>query len=137
MKLTISYSELQNYIAAHHRANVSLARLSDNEVCVSVTQKILIKTVTVNLNLKIEMVSNQTIVLSYNSGFGIDLIISGLLTFVEKKLPEYGNLISKQDGNRICLHLSKIEKLRKALQTIELTGIRFLNDGAEVSCLLT
>ena len=136
MKLTISYSELHNYIAAHYHMNVSFTRVSDNEVCVSVTQKIFIKTIQVNLNLKVEEVSNESVLLIYNSGFGIDLIVSGLLTFVEKKLPEYGNLISKQDGNRISLHLSKIEKLKEAFYMVELTGIRILNDSIEVSCCL-
>lgn len=136
MKLTINYSELQNYIAAHYHVNVSLARVSDNEVCLSVARKILIKTITVNLNLKIEEVSNDSILLAYNSGFGIDLVIYGILTFVEKKLPEYGEFISKQDGNRISLHLSKIEKLKKAFDLIELTSVCFSTDGVEVFCSL-
>lgn len=136
MKLTITYSELQNYIAARYRANVSLARVSDNEICVSVSHKILIRTVTVNLNLKIDEVSNDSILVGYNSGFGVDLIISGVLTFVEKKLPEYGKLISKEGGNRIRLHPANVDKLKNALDKVELTGVRFLNDNIEVSCKL-
>lgn len=136
MKLIANYSELQSYIADHYHVNVYFSRVSDNEIGVSVTQRVIIKTVTVNLNLKIEEITNDSILLAYNSGFGIDLIVSGLLTFVEKKLPEYSNFISKQDGNRISLHLSKIEKLKEAFYMVELTGIRILNDSIEVSCCL-
>lgn len=132
MNISISYLEIQDYIAKHYHTNVMLVKVSEREICVSVSQKVLIKTVQMNLNLRVDDVNNDSIRLTYNSGFGIDLIISGLLTFLEKKLPEYGKFISRDNGNRLRIQISEIEKLSKILNTVTLTNISFLDQSVQI-----
>lgn len=132
MKLIISYSELQELIASRYNANVTLAKVSKKELRVTVARKVIIKTVQININLTIEEFGNQSVLIMYDSGFGIDLVICGLLIFVEKKLPEYGRMISKEEGNRIRLNPEKVEKFATAIKTIDLKGIDFEETGMNV-----
>lgn len=136
MKLNIGYSELQNYISTHYHADVSFVKVSDSEVCVSVSKKVFIKTMQVNLNLHVEEVSNNSISLSYDSGIGIDLIVSGALLFIKKKLPEYSAMVSAESGNRIRINLANIDKLQSALQVVALKGIYFTDTSVEASMSL-
>ena len=132
MKLNINYIEAQNYIATHHHVNVSLTRVTDNEICISVFQKVFIKTIQISLNLRIEEINYNSITLSYDNGIGIDLIISGVLIFIKKKLSDYEDMISLDGTNRIRLFFGKIDKLHSLLRVVDLENIRFSDSSIEI-----
>lgn len=125
MQLKIGFDEAQDYVLSKYNVNISLSKAGDREISISLTKKVFIKTVQVNVALHIHEVSNESILISYTSGFGVDKIISGVISFIEKKYPEYGRIITAESGNRLRVHLSQIEKLRKPLSAISLRDINF------------
>lgn len=132
MKLTINYTELQNYIERHFHVKVSFTRVDENTVCVSLSQKVFIKTIQINLNLHIDIIDNDSITISYDNGIGIDLIISGVLLFIKKKLPYYEGLIKTDGTNRMQIYLRKINNLQPLMQFIDIQNIHFADSSVEV-----
>lgn len=124
MQLKIGFDETQDYVLSKYNVNISLSKAGEREISISLTKKVFIK-VQVNVALHIHEVSNESILISYTGGSGVDMIISGVVSFFEKKYPEYGRIITAESGNRLRVHLSQIEKLRKPLSAITLRDINF------------
>lgn len=136
MKAIISYKEISEYIAKQYGREVSLSKVADNEVNASVSQKVFIKTVRIGLNLKVEEVGPESVVLSYNGGFGIDLMVSGLMTFLKSKLPELSRIVTSEEDHRIRVNLANIDKARPVLERVTPQAIAFSEDSVAVTAAL-
>ena len=55
------------------------------------------------VSLKVEDVKADSVAITYNGGFGIDMIIAGTLSFLKAKVPELANAIISEEG-----HLSEL-----------------------------
>ena len=65
--------------------------------CVSYSQNILFKTVHVPVCISIDEVKAESILITYNGGFGIDMMIAGALSFLKAKLPELTSVIVSKE----------------------------------------
>ena len=81
----------------------------------------------IGVNVSVEKIEGNDVYLQYEGGMGTDMIIGGLLTFLSST-PAM-KMVEKTQGNGIVMHLAEIEKARKLLDVVELTGIAF-NDNA-------
>ena len=130
MKIQLSYTELQNYIAKHYyNKGLEIGHVDEKTVSVSAAVKIAMFTKSVTLNLAVERVEGTDITLAYSGGMGIDLILRGVLAFVKSQLPKYGEIVETEAANSIVLHLGKIGQLEKVFHHLTLLGIRFAEDG--------
>lgn len=136
MNISITFRELQNYIKNHYGKVVNFSKVSDKTVRISYSQKVLFKTVDIPLNISIDNVEPASLLLSYNSGFGIDIIIDGVLAFVKGKLPELNDVIKSGDNHQLSIELSKLSNLKSVFEKVELTGISIINEGIVVSVAL-
>lgn len=93
--------------------------------------KLAVIPLSVTVNLKVGNVSNDEIALSYGGKYGVDLIITGVLTFIKNKLSEYTDAVVYNDDKTITVRLSKIGKLESALKYLSLNDIRF-NESAVI-----
>ena len=132
MKLTIGFDELRELVKTRYNKEVSLSRLNDHEVSVSLAQKVIIKTIQIGLDLKVESVSNKSVLVSYGGGMGVDLIIPGVMLFIKAKMPEVESIVASEEGHRIRIYLSNVKQLKPALDKITLRDLTFTDKAVVI-----
>lgn len=65
MKLSITYAELQEYVACHYRKNVNLGYVNESTVSVSVPIKVLGFTKQISINLIVKKIEGSDLFLFY------------------------------------------------------------------------
>lgn len=133
MDISIKFEEILKYVDTHFGQKVKLSFVSDKEITVAIVKHILIKEVTIGINLIVNSVNNDKIGLSYK-GTGIDLIIKGALNFIAPHFPEFNQAIELQENNNLIIDLKKIDKLEPALKQISLTSISFSPSSVNIGC---
>lgn len=136
MKITITFSELSDYISKHYNKQLSFSKVSEQEICASYSQNLIIRTVQVPLNLKIENVNSNSVAVTYNGGFGIDMIIAGTLSFLKAKVPELANALVSEEGHRIRIELSKLEQTSALVEAVAFKEISVSENGLIVEATL-
>lgn len=132
MEIRAPYKELNAYVAERFHQPISLAFGSEKEVKVSYTKRILFKDMSVNICIGIEEVKSDSVLLSYDVAFGLDSLISGALSFIKGQFPELSAGIHPEDGHRIRVNLSEIEKAKPVVENIELRAITPCEDGIRI-----
>ena len=123
MEIKATYRELNSYIQARFGKPVSLSYAGEKEIRVTYTQRILIKDINISVNIHIDEVSADTILITYVGAFGLDMIISGVLSFFKSQFPELSAGIHPEEGHRTRINLSEIEKAKTVVENIELCDI--------------
>jgi len=136
MKISISFAELSDYIKGHYDKLLTFSKVSDKEVCVSYSQNLFFKTVQVPVSLKIEDVKADSVIITYNGGFGIDMIIAGTLSFLKAKVPELADVLVSEEGHRLRIELSKLPQTATLVKTISFNEISFTENGLIVDTSL-
>lgn len=88
MKLAITYTELQEYVASHFKKTVNLGYVDGATVSVSVPIKVLGFTKSVSINLIVKKIEDTDLFLSYNGKMGIDMLVSPAISYAKKLVPE-------------------------------------------------
>lgn len=131
IRLNVDYGEFRDFVAAKFHQQVEFDFVDERTVGITANVKIGIIPLSVIVNLKVGNVSNDEIALSYGGKYGVDLIITGVLTFIKNKLSEYTDAVVYNDDKTITVRLSKIGKLESALKYLSLNDIRF-NESAVI-----
>ena len=136
MIVTLTYTELQQYINLHFGKTLECKYVDSSTVAVSTPVKVMGFTKNVGLNLRFEKVEGTDLYLSYDGKLGIDMLVNAAISFVKKFVPEKTELVEPLAGNVIKLRLGDIEKLEKALEKIELKSIFFEQNAANIEFFL-
>lgn len=136
MEIKASYKELNSYVVAKFKQPVSVSFVSEKEIKVTYTQRILIKDVKINVNLRFDEIKADSLTLIYDGAFGLDMIISGVLSFFKSQFPELSAGIHPEDGHRIRIKLSEIEKAKAVVENIELRDIKAFEDSLHIEFAL-
>ena len=97
MKLTISYAELQEYVASHFHKTVNVGHVDGKTVSVSLPIKVFGFTKSVSINVGVEKIEGTDLYLSYDGKMGIDLLVSPAISYAG----ENGAFPPTRDG---CIH---------------------------------
>lgn len=130
MKLSITYAELQEYVASHYRKNVNLGYVNESTVLISVPIKVLGFTKQISINLIVKKIEGTDLFLSYEGKMGIEMLVTPAVSFAKKLVPEKSDWIEVLTDNVIRLRLGDIDKLQKALEKVELKNISFEQEKA-------
>ena len=136
MIITITFLELKDYIKRHYGKVVNFSEVSDKVVCVSYSQKVIFKTVDIPVNVSINNVGSSSICVSYDGGFGIDMIIAGVLAFIKGKFPELNEVLESGENRQLCIDLSRMSNIQTLFEKVEMTGISVREDHFEVRMAL-
>lgn len=136
MIVTLTYTELQQYINLHFGKTLECKYVDSSTVAVSTPVKVMGFTKSVGLDLRFEKVVGTDLYLSYDGKLGIDMLVNAAISFVKKFVPEKTELVEPQSGNVIKLRLGDIEKLEKVLEKIELKSIFFEQNAANIEFFL-
>lgn len=136
MKISISFAELSDYIKKHYDKQLTLTKVTDKEIRTSYTQNLFFRSVQIPLNLKIEDVRADSVAITYNGGFGIDMIIAGTLSFLKAKVTELANALVSEDGHRIRIELSKLPQTATIVEVLAFKEISVAETGLIVEAAL-
>lgn len=125
MKLTISYAELQEYVASHFHKTVNVGYVDEKTVSVSLPIKVLGFTKSVSINVGVEKIEGTDLYLSYDGKMGIDLLVSPAISYAKKLVPEKASWVEQMPGNIVKLRLGDIDKLQKVFEKLKLDNILF------------
>ena len=141
MKLSITYAELQEYVASHYHKNVNLGYVNESTVSLSVQIKVLGFTKSININLIVKKIEGTDLFLSYEGKMGIEMLVTPAVSFAKKLVPEKSDWIEVLADNVIRLRLGDIDKLQKVFEKVELKSICFVNPntliGTETDTVLS
>lgn len=136
MTLNIPFAELSEYINKHYGKTVAFARVGYKALCISYEQHIVFKTITIPINISIEDVTPTSVTVKYDGGFGIDMIISGVLSIIKAKLPELRDVIVADNEHLIRIELGNMSNTQAIFETLILNDIVIVNDGVSVTANL-
>lgn len=135
MKLSVTYTELQDYVASHFHKTVNLGYVDGATVSVSIPIKVLGFTKSVSINITVKKIEGTDLFLSYGGKMGIDLLVSPAISYAKKLVPEKADWVEQKPGNIVKLRLGDIGQMKKVFDKIELNNIFFEqgNIGVEMS----
>ena len=136
MKLAITYTELQDYVASHFHKTVNFGYVDETTVSVSVPIKVLGFTKSISINIIVKKIEGADLFLSYDGKMGIDLLVSPAISYAKKLVPEKADWVEQMPGNIVKLRLGDIDKLQKVFEKVELKTIRFTPERIEVDIAL-
>ena len=136
MKLSITYAELQDYVASHFHKTVNLGYVDGATISVSVPIKVLGFTKSVSINLILKKIEGTDLFLSYSGKMGIDLLVSPAISYAKKLVLEKADWVEQMSGNIVKLRRGDIGKLQKVFEKVELKTIRFTPERIEADVAL-
>ena len=136
MKLSITYAELQDYVASHFHKTVNLGYFDGATVSVSVPIKVLGFTKSVSINLIVKKIEGTDLFLSYGGKMGIGMLVSPASSYAKKLVPEKAGWVEQMPGNIVKLRLGDIDKAQKVFEKLELNNILFEQENIVVEATL-
>lgn len=136
MKLTISYAELQEYVASHFHKTVNVGYVDEKTVSVSLPIKVFGFTKSVSINVGVEKIEDTDLYLSYDGKMGIDLLVSPAISYAKRLVPEKAGWVEQRSGNIVKLRLGEPDKLQKVFEKVALRAIRFAPESIEAEIAL-
>lgn len=121
MEVKIKYSEIQDFILQNFNKEVALAFVAPSTVSVSTKIKVL----GFAKSIGVEKVEGSNLHIAYNGKFGVELLITPVITFLKRLLPDKANFITQSSNNRVIINLAEIEQLRGVLEKVTLESICF------------
>ena len=136
MKISITYAELQDYVASHFHKTVNLGYVDGATLSVSVPIKVLGFTKSISINLIVKKIEGTDLFLSYDGKMGIDLLVSPAISYAKKLVPEKVGWVEQMPGNIVKLRLGDIDKAQKVFEKVELKAICFTPENIEAEIAL-
>ena len=125
MKLSVTYAELQDYVASHFHKTVNFGYVDGATVSVSVPIKVLGFTKSVSINITVTKIEGTDLFLSYDGKMGIDLLVSPAISYAKKLVPGKADWVELMPGNILKLRLGDIGQMKKVFEKLKLNNIFF------------
>ena len=125
MKLSVTYAELQDYVASHFHKTVNLGYVDGATVSVSIPIKVLGFTKSVSINLIVKKIEGTDLFLSYGGKMGIDMLVSPAISYAKKLVPQKAGWVEQMPGNILKLRLGDIDQMKKVFEKLKLNNIFF------------
>ena len=132
MELKASYQELGSYIQGRFGQPVSFSLAEGGVFRVTYTKRVLFKDLKINVSIRFEAVKGDTVVVGYDAPLGLDTVAGGVLSFLSSHMPDLAAGIHPEDGHRIRIVLSEIEKAKAVGDNIALRSITPQADGLRI-----
>ena len=136
MKLSITYAELQDYVASHFKKTVNIGYVDEATVSVSVPIKVFGFTKSVGINIIVKKIEGTDLFLSYDGKMGIDMLVSPAISYAKKLVPEKAGWVEQMPGNVVKLRLGDIDKAQKVFEKLKLKAICFTPENIEAEIAL-
>ena len=131
MELQITFSELLRFLGKHTNIDTSrlqIVRMSSRTLAISYDISVWVPTVTISVS--VDEVTEHHLYLSYDCSAAASMIISGVVSFLQSKIP--AGVKVDTTSKKVYVYLDVINGLEKALQYVTPTDIRFDADAINV-----
>ena len=135
MEIQISYNELLRFLRNH--ANVDVSRLQmvrQNSRTLAISYDISDWVPTVTISVSVDKLTEHHLYLSYDCSAAASMIISGVASFLQSKIP--AGVKVDTSSKKVYVYLDVINGLEKVLQYVTPTDICFDADAISVSAEL-
>lgn len=129
MQIAISYREIQTFILREFNKEIGMKYLNPKTLSISFSPYRFVPSV--RIDVTIEEINENSILLSYNARRGINIIIRGLISFMDEKVNN-GFLSVLTDKRLIYIQLYKIKGAEKTLEYLEPKDIRLVENGVMI-----
>lgn len=136
MIVAIDYSEAERYIIQHFQKKVKFKLMENSRLNISTPLKILGFVKNIGINIGVVKIEEEKVFLTYSGKLGIDLLVSPMISFFRKLLPEKANFIRTDTDNMIVVNLQEIAELQSVLEKIYLQSITFDEDCFRIEAKL-
>lgn len=124
MEVQISYNEVLRFLRNH--ANVDTSRLQivrKGSRTLAISYDISAWAPTVTISISVDRVTEHHLYLSYDCSAAASMIISGVVSFLQSKIP--AGVKVDTTSKKVYVYLDVINGLEKALQYVTPTDIQF------------
>lgn len=125
MKVSITFSELQDYLLDHFHKSVKMAYVDGSTTEISVPVKVLGFTKFVGIRLTVKKIEGTDLFLAYDGKMGVDMLVTPAIAFIKKLIPEKTNWVQSLPNNMVKIYLGDIEQLSKIFEKVKLNSISF------------
>lgn len=143
MQLSLTFKEVEEYVAKNFQKNISLQHIDNKSVSLSLhtEQKSglmgfvnkMIKSQT-KINLSIKSIENNNVTLSYNeNGVLKSFLVSSALKLLKTKA---NDIYKELEDNNLIIYLQKIEQLGKVFEYCNLKDIYFNANSVVVDMII-
>lgn len=135
MELQITYNELLRFLGNHTNIDTSrlqIVRMSSRTLAISYDISVWVPTVTISVS--VDKITEHHLYLSYDCSAAASMIISGVVSFLQSKIP--AGVKVDTTSKKVYVYLDVINGLDKALQYVTPTDICFDADAISVSAEL-
>ena len=128
MIASVGFKEIIDFVKGKFGANVNISKASDRALNIGYKLPI-IPEIVVKLSIQ-EEVGNDRISLSYECNTGLSLILSGVVSLLNKEIPDAVRVDTEQRSVQILP--KRIKGLDKALEYLKLSDINIDDDAIRV-----
>ena len=121
MNISISYSEILNFVEKKFKVRPLLQKKTASALTISYKPTALLPAMSVDI--AVDGIDDDVVMLSYDCSKAISLVVSGVVTYLEEKMPAAVDMDTA--ARTIKLNLGKIDKLKAVLEYMALTDIAF------------
>ena len=128
MEVQISYNELLRFLRNHANVDVSrlqIVRMSSRTLAISYDISAWVPTVTISVS--VDKVTDHHLYLSYDCSAAASMIISGVVSFLQSKIP--AGVKVDTTSKKVYIYLDVINGLDKVLQYVTPSDIYFDTDA--------
>lgn len=125
MKVSITFSELQDYLLDHFHKSVKMAYVDGSTMEISVPVKVLGFTKFVGIRLTVKKIEGTDLFLAYDGKMGVDMLVTPAIAFIKKLIPEKTDWVQSLPNNMVKIYLRDIEQLSKVFEKVKLNSISF------------
>ena len=127
MIASVGFKEIIDFVKGKFGANINISKASDRALNIGYKLPIISEIV---VKISIQEVSNDRISLSYECNTGLSLILSGVVSLLNKEIPNAVRVDTEQRSVQILP--KRIKGLDKALEYLKLSDINFDDDAIRV-----
>ena len=128
MNLTITYNELSDLINDMTGIRTRFTTVDEKRFEVSYKPGVFMLTISVKFH--IEAMRKDIVCLSYECGTPASLMITGVVTYLEEKIPS-GIKVNTTD-KRVNIYPQRFKQIEKALEYMALSNITFEENSANI-----
>ena len=133
MNIQVSYNEILGYVEEKFHVKPTVEAVDRKTL--RIMYKISRFVPTISVDIHIDSVSKESISLSYDCSSIVNGLLSGVVGFIEEKVPNQ-QVEVYTDDKQVLVHLDAFEELEKVLAVVEPTDLSFNDESAELTLLL-
>ena len=129
MNVVITYREILDFLEKEFKIRPDFTTIDEKTFEVSYKPGVFMPAISVQFH--IEAMRKDIICMSYECGSAASLMIAGVITYLEEKMPS-GISVDTTD-KRVNIYLQRFKQIEKAMEYVALSNITFEGNSANVA----